>query len=112
MFTFKRNGYLSYMQEINFQNKHEGGVNMKSRPKNFILAGVGVTSLLLLAKKENREKLQTFTHKMKSYLPTNEENQYDLKAGHPDPQDTRDNEMVSEGAMTSVNYYNNQQEEK
>ena len=29
------------------------------------------------------------------------------KAGHPDPYDHEDNKMVDEGAMYSVNYYNN-----
>ena len=27
-------------------------------------------------------------------------------AGHPDPHDIQDNKMVDEGAMTSVQYYN------
>ena len=34
-------------------------------------------------------------------------NKTDLTAtGNPDPQDTQDNKMVSEGALTSVQYYN------
>ncbi|MEJ9307324.1 hypothetical protein P4593_28970, partial [Priestia megaterium] len=28
------------------------------------------------------------------------------KAGHPDPMDTEDNKMVSEGSMFPVQYYN------
>lgn len=31
------------------------------------------------------------------------------KAGHPDPLDIEDNEMVSEGSIYPVNYYNEKQ---
>ena len=33
------------------------------------------------------------------------------KAGNPDPYDTADNEMVSEGAQTSVQYYGQEVED-
>ena len=34
------------------------------------------------------------------------------KTGHSDPKDTEDNNMVDEGAMTSVQYYNEEVQDK
>lgn len=88
---------------------------MNSRPINsYVLAGVGITSILLLANKTSRDKLQTYSTKMKDYF-TNKFQHKDLpihKAGHPDPQDIDDNNMVSEGALYSVNYYNETEQQK
>ncbi|MBN6888151.1 hypothetical protein ACUXCC_003069 [Cytobacillus horneckiae] len=86
---------------------------MNSRPRNsYILAGVGITSVLLLANKSNREKLQSITTKIKDYMPFNKKkNEVMEKAGHPMPQDTEDNKMVSEGALYSVNYFNEKEQQ-
>ncbi|MDQ0271513.1 hypothetical protein [Cytobacillus purgationiresistens] len=87
---------------------------MNSRPKNsYILAGVGITSVLLLANKGNRSRLQTLTAKIKNYLPYkyNKQDETMMKTGHPHPQDTGDNNMVSEGALYSVNYFNEKEQQ-
>ncbi|MEW9108179.1 hypothetical protein ACQCT6_14775 [Cytobacillus gottheilii] len=88
---------------------------MNSRPLNsYLLAGVGITSVLLLASKANRNKVQTVTVKFKNMIRDRFANE-DLplkKAGHPDPQDIEDNKMVSEGAMYSVAYYNENEQQK
>ncbi|KAB2331883.1 hypothetical protein [Bacillus mesophilum] len=88
---------------------------MNSRPLNsYLLAGVGITSVLLLANKANRNKVQTVTVKFKNMIKDrfSNENLPLKKAGHPDPQDIEDNKMVSEGAMYSVTYYNENEQQK
>ncbi|TFI46128.1 hypothetical protein E4O93_19490 [Diaphorobacter sp. DS2] len=82
---------------------------MNSRPLNpYLLAGVGITSILLLASKNNRNKVQSPAVKMKGMLPDRFLNDTvpTEKLGHPDPHNIEDNKMVDEGAMYSVNYYN------
>lgn len=82
---------------------------MNSRPLNsYLLAGVGITSILLLTSKTNRNKLQTLTVKMKEMLPGRLKNDTvpTDKLGHPDPHNIEDNKMVDEGAQYSVQYYN------
>lgn len=82
---------------------------MKARSLN-ILAGVGVGSALLLAYKPNRDRLKKVGSKLRESLPLdNPSNQEELPIdtiGHPHPDDVQDNEMVSEGAVYSVEYYN------
>ncbi len=88
---------------------------MNSRPINsYLLAGVGITSVLLLASKANRNKVQTVTVKFKNMIKDrfSNENLPIKKAGHPDPQDLGDNNMVSEGALYAVSYYNETEQQK
>ncbi|TMW71500.1 hypothetical protein [Alteribacter natronophilus] len=63
-----------------------------------------------LGKEENREKLYHQFKRLQSKVKneTNEDhNEYlNEKVGHSDPDDIQDNSMVDEGAMYSVNYYN------
>ncbi|WP_264805016.1 hypothetical protein [Cytobacillus sp. NCCP-133] len=82
---------------------------MNSRPFNpYLLAGVGIASILLLASKNNRFKVQSLAVKMKGMIPDRFLNDTvpTEKLGHPDPHNIEDNKMVDEGAMYSVNYYN------
>ncbi|MDN4073726.1 hypothetical protein [Fictibacillus terranigra] len=77
----------------------------------FALSAAGVTSYLL-RKGSNRVMAKMMVNEMKDkVLPflTKDDKQGKLpvnKAGHPDPFDIRDNEMVSEGSMYPVDYYN------
>ncbi|WP_231893427.1 hypothetical protein [Rossellomorea aquimaris] len=66
---------------------------------------------LILSSKENRNHL----HNMKEGVVTKlkKRKKEDLpveKGGNPDPSNIEDNSMVSEGAMTSVQYYNEQKQ--
>ncbi|MCA1053899.1 hypothetical protein LCM10_02785 [Rossellomorea aquimaris] len=65
-----------------------------------------------LSSKEKRNHL----HNMKQGLVTKfkKRKAEDLpveKGGHPDPHNIEDNSMVSEGAMTSVQYYNEKKQD-
>lgn len=82
----------------------------------YLLAGVGIAGISILSMKNNREKVySTFSavkqKTMEFWCRTKPEACDDLihKAGHPDPYDTGDNNMVDEGAMYSINYYNQTQ---
>ncbi|WP_236634682.1 hypothetical protein [Alteribacter lacisalsi] len=61
-------------------------------------------------KEENREKLYHSFKRIKSKVKNEtkeDHNPYlNEKVGHSDPDDIQDNSMVDEGAMYSVNYYN------
>ncbi len=61
-------------------------------------------------KEENREKIMHNFKRLKSKLQnkTREDHVPYLreKVGHSDPHDVEDNSMVDEGAVYSVNYYN------
>ncbi|MED2973594.1 hypothetical protein P4361_15290 [Fictibacillus sp. B-59209] len=77
----------------------------------FALSAAGVTSYLL-RKGSNRTMAKMMVNDMKDkILPFMKKEEKDQKlpvnkAGHPDPYDIDDNEMVSEGSMYPVNYYN------
>ncbi|PLR80039.1 hypothetical protein CVD25_15840 [Bacillus canaveralius] len=77
--------------------------------KSYVLFGVGVTALWL-ALKPNSNKIEFYSTKLRKKFMPGKQLPNSLppleKAGHPDPEDIEDNKMVSEGAMYSVNYYN------
>jgi len=51
--------------------------------------------------------------KVNAYIDAQKHQKSDLtSAGHPDPHDIPDNNMVDEGAMTSVQYYNEEVQDK
>lgn len=84
---------------------------MMALAKNVVLLGVGVAGVSFLSK-TNRGKLKNVwsNAKTKAMSFWNKRQTIDHlieKAGHPDPYDHEDNKMVDEGAMYSVNYYNN-----
>ncbi|PFV93172.1 hypothetical protein COL08_23595 [Priestia megaterium] len=71
---------------------------------------VGITTYLL-KDKSNLDKVKGFVRSVKKAIPYKSSTQKFTsfpihKAGHPDPMDTEDSKMVSEGSMFPVQYYN------
>lgn len=83
-----------------------------ARKKNTVLlATMAAGAYAYFSKKENRDKAQVAFNNMKTKVESFIETQKmqrnpETKTGHPDPYDTQDSAMVSEGAQTSVHYYN------
>ncbi|MCM3240078.1 hypothetical protein M3589_20600 [Heyndrickxia oleronia] len=76
-----------------------------------VLAGIGIAGISYFSSKSNREKARVMMNNMKtkadSWLTKKKHMKSPMtKVGHSDPYDFADNEMVSEGAMYSVDYYN------
>lgn len=100
---------LNYFEGIDFV--------MGSKKKNtLLLATLAAGAYAYFSKKENRDKAQVAFNNMKtkvdSFIAAQKvQNEPHTKAGHPDPYDVPDNEMVSEGAQTSVHYYNEEVQE-
>ncbi|MBY0123386.1 hypothetical protein [Bacillus sp. S/N-304-OC-R1] len=78
--------------------------------KSAMAAGVGVSAALWLSSKPNRLKtmilLRDWKRKIKPSPLDKSKNLPVEKAGNPHPQDIEDNKMVDEGAVYSVQYYN------
>ncbi|PMC40233.1 hypothetical protein CJ195_00540 [Bacillus sp. UMB0899] len=78
--------------------------------KVLMVVGIGATASMLLSSKSNRIKLEnSFRDWMRKIKPSSYAKNNNLpieKGGNPHPQDLEDNKMVSEGAMYSVNFYN------
>lgn len=88
----------------------------KNNNKSLLLAGLAAGAYAYFSKKENRDKaVVAFNNtkvKVNSYIESQKYNRTDLtETGHPDPHDIPDNNMVDEGAMTSVQYYNEEIQE-
>lgn len=87
-------------------------MTMAKKNKNgLLLATIAAGAYAYFSKKENRDKAQVAINNMKtkvnSFMQTQKMNRMpETKVGHPDPYDIPDNKMVSEGAQTSVHYYN------
>ncbi|MBY0222198.1 hypothetical protein H7J92_07260 [Sporosarcina aquimarina] len=87
-------------------------VYMAGKKSNgLLLATLAAGAYAYFSKKENRDKAMetvgTLKEKMDSFMNNNKlVDQTDEKVGHSDPEDFGDNNMVSEGAQTSVHYYN------
>lgn len=85
---------------------------MGSKKKNtLLLATLAAGAYAYFSKKENRDKAQVAFNNMKTKVDSFIESQKmqqdpGANVGNPDPYDVPDNEMVSEGAQTSVHYYN------
>ncbi|NEU31464.1 hypothetical protein GN156_11885 [bacterium LRH843] len=79
------------------------------RMGSLITVGVGATTIWL-SNKSNRIKAKSFIRDLKRKIkPTVFEKCKQLpieKGGHPDPYDDADNNMVDEGALYSVKFYN------
>ncbi len=77
---------------------------------SLLAVGIGTSAAIWLANKPNRIKVENFMRDWKrKFIPTVFDKSEQLpieKGGHPDPQDIEDNSMVSEGAMYSVQFYN------
>lgn len=81
----------------------------------FTLSTVGVTTYLLTNKQRRKRVLDSIKNLYeqiqfpnRNKMDSNQELQ--TKIGHPHPRDEGDNNMVSEGAMYSVQYYNEKKE--
>ena len=89
---------------------------MARKKNSFLLATLAAGAYAYFSKKENRDKAQVAFNNMKtkvdSFIDTQKLNRStETKVGHSDPYDTQDNKMVSEGAQTSVHYYNQEVQE-
>jgi hypothetical protein len=89
----------------------------KGNNKSLLLAGLAAGAYAYFRKKENRDKAMiAFNNtkaKVNSFMEAQKHNNSDLtSAGHPDPHNIPDSKMVDEGAMTSVQYYNEEVQDK
>lgn len=79
----------------------------------FTLTTVGVTTYLL-SNKDKRNRIFDQVKNIYNHLRVSKKDNFDprllKKAGHPHPYDEGDNNMVDEGAMYSVKYYNEQKD--
>jgi hypothetical protein len=75
-----------------------------------LLATAVAAGSYYLGKEENREKLMHEFNRLKAKLKGESKEDHEAylveKIGHSDPNDIEDNSMVDEGAVFSVNYYN------
>jgi len=89
----------------------------KGNNRSLLLAGLAAGAYAYFSKPENREKaLVAFNNtktKVNSFIESQKHTQANsTKQGHSDPHDVDDNTMVDEGAMTSVQYYNDEVQSK
>lgn len=83
------------------------------KTNGLLLASLAAGAYAYFSKKENRDKametIGVLKDKVDSFMNNASDKLVDQtyeKVGHSDPQDLDDNNMVSEGAQTSVHYYN------
>ena len=84
---------------------------------SLLFSALAAGTYAYLSKPENREKAMVTFNNLKTKANTYMKNQDTkgsqmTKAGHSDPNDPDDNRMVEEGAMTSVQYYNEEYQDK
>lgn len=89
----------------------------KGNNRSLLLAGLAAGAYAYFSKPENRDKaMVAFNNtktKVNSFIESQKLNQTNsTKQGHSDPHDVDDNNMVDEGAMTSVQYYNDEVQSK
>lgn len=83
----------------------------KKKSNGLLIATLAAGAYAYFSKKENRDKAMETVGVLKEKVDTFVNNnklvdQATEKMGNPDPADLADNDMVSEGAQTSVHYYN------
>ncbi len=83
----------------------------KKKSNGLLFATLAAGAYAYFSKKENRDKAMETVGVLKEKVDTFVNNnklvdQATEKMGNPDPADLADNDMVSEGAQTSVHYYN------
>jgi hypothetical protein len=88
---------------------------MKLRPLSSTIL-IGAAAGIILTSKENRNKIhnlsEKFKYKWKSFRGNELSNKLPIdKGGNPDPKNVEDNKMVSEGALTSICYYNEKEQQ-
>ena len=84
---------------------------MSKKKNTLLLATLAAGAYAYFSKKENRDKAKVAFNNMKTKVDSFIESQKvqhtpETEVGNPDPYDIEDNKMVSEGAQTSVHYYN------
>ena len=89
----------------------------KGNKRSLLFGGIASMAYLYLQKPENRDKAKMMLHntmtKVSSFMNSRSVNQSQItKPGFSDPTDPDDNRMVEEGAMTSVQYYNEEVQSK
>lgn len=73
----------------------------------FLLGGITAFALMYINKESSKTKMKNTKTKAKSYIDSQKfKPNLATKTGFSDPQDPDDNRMVEEGAMTSVQYFN------
>lgn len=89
----------------------------KGKGKGLLLAGLAVGAYTYFKNPENREKatlaFNNAKEKVNSYMES-QNLEDDKKTAHDGskPDEPRENKMVSEGAMTSVQYYNEEEQQE
>ena len=89
----------------------------KGKVRGLLLAGLAVGAYTYFKNPENREKatlaFNNAKEKVNSYMES-QNLEDDKKTAHDgsQPDEPRENTMVSEGAMTSVQYYNEEEQQK
>ena len=88
----------------------------RKKTNSLLVATIAAGAYAYFSKKENRDKAQVAFNNMRtkvdSFIKAQQMNRSsETNVGHPDPYDTQDNNMVSEGAQTSVHYYNQEIED-
>ena len=89
----------------------------KGKGRGLLLAGLAVGAYSYFKNPENREKatlaFNNAKEKVNSYMES-QNLEDDKKTAHDGskPEEPRENKMVSEGAMTSVQYYNEEEQQK
>lgn len=82
----------------------------KGNNRSLLLASLAAGAYAYFSKQDNRDKAKVAFNntktKVNSYLDSHKNNTNMTKAGHSHPQDIEDNTMIDEGALTSVQYYN------
>lgn len=88
----------------------------KGKGRGLLLAGLAVGAYSYFKKAENREKatlaFNNTKEKVNSYMESQnlDDNKKTARDGSK-PDEPRENKMVSEGALTSVQYYNEEEQE-
>ena len=89
---------------------------MQSNLKQALVIGASAAAAWVAANpKENTQKIKDASLGLKDKIsalrrPGGDDTPV-TKAGNPDPQDIEDNQMVSEGSMYGVNFYNQNKQE-
>lgn len=86
-----------------------------AKNRSLLLAGLAAGAYAYFRKKENRDKaMEAFNNtkdKVNSFMEAQKQGVHEEETGNPNPYHEEDNNMVNEGAMTSVQYYNEEEAE-
>ncbi|GIN87704.1 hypothetical protein J6TS2_40900 [Heyndrickxia sporothermodurans] len=82
-----------------------------------VLAGLGIAGLSYFSSRSNRQKAKVMMNNVKTKADSwikmkKHKNSPMTKVGHSHPYDIADNTMLSEGAMYSVDYYNETEQDE